>query len=85
MAHDESAGGMELVENEELAARQLHNQRMISRMIMRNEWRTDRLPPNWFEGVRFFFVPSWSNEGNKNVIRLSEESSRRSVSLFTLL
>lgn len=51
MAHDESAGGMELVKNEELAARQLHNQWMISRMIMRNEWRTNRLPSR-FELVR---------------------------------
>lgn len=84
MAYDESTGGMELVKNEKLAACQLHNQRMISRMIMRNEWRTNKLPPNWFEGVRFFFVPSWS-KGNKNAIRLSEESSRWSDSLFTLL
>jgi len=75
---------MKLVKNEELAARQLHNQRMISRMIMRNEWRTNRLPPNWFEGVRFFF-PLGRTKGNKNAIRLSEESSRRSDSLFTLL
>lgn len=63
VAYDESAGGMELVKNEELAARQLHNQQMISRMIMRNEWRTNRLPSNWLEGVQFFFVPFWSNEG----------------------
>jgi len=38
VAYDKSAGGMKLVKNEELAARQLHNQQMISRMIMRNEW-----------------------------------------------
>jgi len=46
-----SAGDIKLVKNEKLAARQLHNQRMISRMIMRNEWRTNRLSSNWFEGV----------------------------------
>lgn len=78
---------MELAKNEELAARQLHNQRMISRMIMRNEWRTNRL---WClqTGSRVydsFSSPLGRMKGNKNAIRLSEESSRRSDSLFTLL
>lgn len=45
-------------------------------MIMGNEWRTNRLPPNWFEGVRFLFVPSPLNEGkNKSTIHLSGKSS----------
>lgn len=34
---------MKLVKNEKFTGCQLHNQQMISRMIMRNEWRTNRL------------------------------------------
>lgn len=75
---------MKLVKNEELSGCQLHNQQIISRMIMRNEWRTKAA----FKLVRGYAIPfrPLSNEGkNKSTIRLSGKSSRRLNSLFTLL
>lgn len=78
---------------EQLAARQLHNQQMISRMIMRNEWRTRPwrvVPlPNWFGEDARFLPRLFAVERREIKVRfcLGGESNvvARSNSLFTLL